>query len=189
MGEKETGCSGGPAFSRKAAELWKSVPDASKAPFEEEYKSAKQKYDAYLKTPEGQKAQSELKEQRKEKKEADVKKDARKAAKAIEKDDKLKKPQTAYWIWLGANRAKIVEAAGSAAAPAVGKKGGEMWNNLPAAEKKPFEDEAKKQKETYDTYLESEEGKAAMAAYKAATKEAKEAVTGPKKRKAEEMGA
>merc|ERR1712060_1036941 len=113
---------------------------------------------------------------------------AKEAAKAVEKDDKLKKPQSAYWLWLGANRAKIVEAAGSAAAPAVGKKAGEMWNTLPAAEKKPFEDEAKKQKETYDAYLESEEGKAAMAAYKAATKEAKEAVTGPKKRKAAEMG-
>merc|ERR1712046_249169 len=141
----------------------------------------KQKDDDYLKTPEGQKAQSELKEQKKEKKEADVKKDAKKAAKAIEKDEKLKKPQSAYWLWLGANRAKVVEAAGSAAAPVVGKKAGEMWNSLPAAEKKTFEDAAKTQRETYDRYLESEEGKDAMAAYKAATKEAKEAVTGPKK--------
>merc|ERR1712048_333156 len=162
---------------------------AKKAPFEEQYKAAKQKYDEYLKTPEGQKAQSKLKEQKKEKKEADVKKEAKKAAKAVEKDEKLKKPQTAYWLWLGANRAKVVEAAGSAAAPAVGKKAGEMWSSLPAAEEKPFEDEAKTQRENYDKYLESEEGKAAMASYKAAAKEAKDAIMGPKKRKLAEMGA
>merc|ERR1712046_86169 len=105
----------------------------------------------------------DLKDQKKEMKQDNLKKDAKKAAKGIEKDEKLKKPQTAYFLWLNANRADIEKAAGSKAAPAVGAKAGEMWKTLAAAAKKPFEDEAAKQRKAYDDYVNSEEGKASLA--------------------------
>jgi hypothetical protein len=187
--EKAAGSTLGPAVSKKAGEIWKGLPDAAKKPFEEQYKVAKEKYDAYLKSEEGAAAMSGLKEQRKEHKEANLKKDAKKAVKGIEKDEKLKKPTTAYWLWMNANRAEIEKAAGSKSAGAVGAKAGEMWKTVSAAIKKPFEEEAAKQKLAYDEYLKSEEGQAAMAQYKAAAKEAKESILGvarpSRKRKAE----
>merc|ERR1712048_1144251 len=128
---------------------------------------------------------------KKEQKQDNLKKEARKAAKQVEKDDRLKKPTTAYWRWMNANRAKIEEAAGSKSVGAVGAKAGEMWKVLPASEKKPFEEEAAKAKKEYDDYVNSEEGKAALNEYKNAAKEAKTAVLGSatasRKRKAEEV--
>merc|ERR1712039_836039 len=128
-----------------------------------------------------------------EQKQDNLKREAKKAAKQVEKDEKLKKPVTAYWRWMNANRSKIEEAAGSKAAGAVGAKAGEMWKNLPASEKKPFEEEAAKAKKEYDDYVSSEEGKAALCEYKNAAKEAKTAVLGDaqasRKRKADVIAA
>merc|ERR1712048_945002 len=130
---------------------------------------------------------------KKEQKQDNLKKEARKAAKQVEKDDRLKKPTTAYWRWMNANRAKIEEAAGSKSVGAVGAKAGEMWKNLPASEKKPFEEEAAKAKKEYDDYVNSDEGKAALCEYKNAAKEAKTAVLGDaqasRKRKADAIAA
>merc|ERR1711933_324913 len=113
-------------------------------------------------TEEGAAAKADLKEQKMEQKEANLKKDAKKALKGIEKDEKLKRPASSYWLWMNANRAEIEKAAGSKAPGAVGAKAGEMWKALPAAAKKPFEDDAAKQRQEYDEYVQSEEGKAAM---------------------------
>merc|ERR1712224_186636 len=49
-----------------------------------------EKYDAYLKTPEGEAALKSLKEERKEAKQADIKKAVKKAATSVEKDENLK---------------------------------------------------------------------------------------------------
>merc|ERR1719343_1375954 len=71
-----------------------------------------------------------------------------------------KRPQNAYWLWLSANREALAsEAAGKGlvaarAAAAVGKLAGEKWKALPAAEKKPFEDEAAKRKAAYEKAME-----------------------------------
>merc|ERR1711879_660348 len=122
-----------------------------------------------------------------------LKKEAKKAAKQVEKDDKLKKPASAYWRWMNANRSKIEEAAGSKSPGAVGAKAGEMWKTISASEKKPFEDEAAKAKNEYDDYVNSEEGKAALNQYKTAAKEAKTAILGDvqasRKRKADAIAA
>merc|ERR1712032_497549 len=96
------------------------------------------------------------------------------AVKAVEKDDALKKPQTAYWLWLGDNRERIVTMLGSAKGPDVAKKGGEMWKALADADRQPYERRAKEQKDAYDKYLASDEGAAKLKAFKDATKAAKD---------------
>merc|ERR1712241_552511 len=93
---------------------------------------------------------------------------------AQDKDEKLKKPQTAYWLWLGDNRSKIVEMIGSGRGAVVGKKGGEMWKALSDAARAPFEKKAKEQKEAYDKYIASEEGAAALKAFKEAQQATKD---------------
>lgn len=191
--EAAAGTKKGPEVSKKAAEMWKAVSAAEKAPFEEQSKRDKEKYDAYVKTEEGQKGLQALKEERKEAKVADVKRAQKIAARSVEKDENLKKPQSAYWLWLGANRERIAKAAGSSNGPAVGKKAGEMWKVLSDAEKKPFEEQAKAAKEKYDAYVKSDEGAAALKAFKAAQADAKAEVKGAepaaKKLKVAEAGA
>jgi len=96
--------------------------------------------------------------------------------KAIEKDDALKKPQSAYWLWLGENRECIVTILGTAKGLEVAKKGGEMWKALSDADRQPYENKAREQKEAYDKYIASDEGAAKLKAFKEATQAAKEQV-------------
>merc|ERR1712061_801214 len=88
------------------------------------------------------------------------------AVKAIEKDDALKKPQTAYWLWLGDNRERITAMVGTGKGSEVGKKAGEMWKALAGSEKQPYEKKAKEQKDEYDKFLASEEGAAKLKSFK-----------------------
>jgi len=175
---KLIGTAKGPEVAKKGGEMWARASALEKKPFEEQSRQQKEAYEAYVKTEEGAAGLKALKEDRKAAKVEDVKKAQKKAVKSVEKDENLKKPQSAYWLWLGANREKIVKAAGSAAAPAVGKKGGEMWNTLSAAEKRPFEEQARQQKEKYDTFLKTPAGEAAMKDFKAAQAAAKADVKG-----------
>merc|ERR1712046_407085 len=154
-----------------------------------------EKYEAYLKTPEGEAAQKALKEERKEAQEEDVKKAMKKAAKSVDKDDNLKRPMSAYFLWLNATRDKIAAAAGTSSGPAVSKKAAEMWKTVPDSEKKPFEEENKKQKEKYEAYLKTPEGEAAQKALKEAQAAAKADIKGAdklesatRKRKVSELG-
>lgn len=190
---KLAGTAKGSVVSKKGGEMWKLVSDAEKKPFEEQAKQQKEKYDAYVKTPEGQAGLQSLKEDRKGAKVEDVKKQQRIAAKHVEKDERLKKPTSAYWLWLNANRDKITKAAGTAKGSEVSKKGGEMWKLVGDAEKKPFEEQAKQQKEKYDAFLKTPEGEAAMQEFKGAQSSAKADVKGAnllaepdKKRKAKD---
>merc|ERR1711924_35759 len=144
----------------------------------DENKQQKEKYEAYIKTPEGEAALKSLKEERKEAKQDNIKKAVKKAAHLVEKDEQLKKPQSAYWLWLNANRENIVKALGTAKGAEVSKKGGELWGKLAAKEKEPFEKEAKEAKEKYETYVKSAEGEAARKACKGAQAAAKAEVKG-----------
>jgi len=90
------------------------------------------------------------------------------AVKAVEKDDKLKKPMTAYWMWLGENRERISAMVGGKGSD-VAKKCGELWKKLSEKEKAPYEARASKAKVDYDAYIATPEGAAALKAYKDAT--------------------
>merc|ERR1711959_345482 len=88
------------------------------------------------------------------------------AVKAIEKDDKLKKPASAYFLWFNEKRESIQTELKTKDFGAVGKKASEMWKSMKDAERKPWEDKAKAQKDAYDKYINSAEGMKALQAYK-----------------------
>merc|ERR1719408_819283 len=112
------------------------------------------------------------------KKEAKMEKNAKKAAKAVEKDDRLKKPASAYFIFANEKRAEIQKQLGTTDFGAVTKKTTEMWKALSDAARKPWDDKAKMQKDAYDKFVASPEGAAALKAYKEQVKEAKDNVKG-----------
>ena len=76
---------------------------------------------------------------------------------------KLKKPVPAYWIWLTENREKIVKEhkLEGKKAPEVTKKAGEVWKGLSEKDKSPYEKKASAQKEEFDKFVKTEEGKKA----------------------------
>merc|ERR1712039_66425 len=171
----------------KASEMWKKASAAEKAPFEKEAQRQKEAYDAYIATGAGKKALQEKKDEKKGEKQAKLEKEAEKvkakeekqiarekreckaAAKAIEKDERLKKPQTAYFIWLNDNRERITVMVGGKGGPEVTKKGSELWKALPEKEKASYETKATQKKEEYDAFVATPEGSAALKTYKEAT--------------------
>merc|ERR1712151_658879 len=132
---------------------------------------------------EGQKALGEKKAAQKDAKVKNNERLCKAAVKAVEKDDSLKRPVSAYWLWLGDNRERIVTMLGSAKGPDVAKKGGEMWKTLSDAARAPYEKKAKEEKEAYDKYIASDEGSAALKAFK----DAQQATKDQFKRKAEDV--
>merc|ERR1719220_520859 len=138
---------------------------AQKAPYEKKAADAKQ---AYEKAIEEFKAQGGVAGSRRKEK-ADARKDlldkrAKKRARLERDADKPKRPQTAYWLWLGENRAALIKEAGTGAAPAVAKLGGEKWKKLDAKLKAPFEKQAADLKEKYDKALKEYKEKKGAAA-------------------------
>merc|ERR1712193_363012 len=59
----------------------------------------------------------------------------------------------------------------------VSKKAGEMWKGLSAEKKKPFADKAQEAKKTYDAYVATSKGAAALKAYKDAISKARAPLT------------
>merc|ERR1711862_478395 len=162
---------------------WKTLSAAVKAPYEKKAADQKAEYHKFLETDEGKKALSEKKEAKAEAK-ADKSSRACKAAlKAVEKDDALKRPQTAYWMWLEANRERIGKEIGSKAPPALAKQAGQEWAALTEAKKAPYEAKAKAAKEKHDEYLNSAEGQEKLKAFKEAQKAAKDQFKPPSPKK------
>jgi len=174
------------AVAAKGSELWKAA-GAEKAKYEAEAKRQKEAYEAFIATEEGQKALQEKKAAKKDEKQAKQEKEEEKAkkkeeketrkemreckaaVKSVEKDEKLKKPLSGYFMWLNDNRERITAAVGGKGGPAVTKRGAEEWKALAAKEKSSYEDRAKKAKEEYEAYIATPEGAAALKAYKEAT--------------------
>jgi len=188
---KMLGNAKGSEVSKKGGEMWKALPESARKPFEQLAKEKKEAYDKYCATEEGQKAlqekksakadekaekaqkaeaKAELLAQKEEKK---TERACKAAVKAVEKDDALKKPQSAYWLWLADNRESISKMVGGKITE-VSKKGGEMWKALGDDKRSPYEKKAKEQKDKYDAYIASEEGAKALQAFKDAKNEAKD---------------
>merc|ERR1712008_212665 len=84
----------------------------------------------------------------------------------------LKKPTSAYWLWLGDNRKRVEDVCGSRKAPDVAKKSGEMLKALTDPDRQPYERKAKEQKDAYDEFVASDAGKRALSEKKLAKAEA-----------------
>eukprot|EP00747_Dinoflagellata_sp_TGD_P161660 gnl/TRDRNA2_/TRDRNA2_178370_c0_seq1.p1 gnl/TRDRNA2_/TRDRNA2_178370_c0~~gnl/TRDRNA2_/TRDRNA2_178370_c0_seq1.p1 ORF type:complete len:397 (-),score=151.39 gnl/TRDRNA2_/TRDRNA2_178370_c0_seq1:144-1253(-) len=100
-----------------------------------------------------------------------------------------KKPNTAYFLFLNEKRQEIIEKYSLSGFGELGKKAAELWKELPADEKKPFEEQATKEKEEYNAWKETDEGKAALQKGKEAkaAKKAKIATRKEKKAAKEEI--
>mmetsp|Transcript_12934 Transcript_12934/g.28018 ORF Transcript_12934/g.28018 Transcript_12934/m.28018 type:complete len:163 (+) Transcript_12934:69-557(+) len=66
-----------------------------------------------------------------------------------------KRAQSAYFLWMNENRAKIQKDLGTTSIGDVGKEAGKRWGSLGAAEKKPFEDKAAKEKVAHEKAMEA----------------------------------
>merc|ERR1712186_212386 len=88
-------------------------------------------------------------------------------------DAKLKKPLSGYMLWFKGARSTIK---GKNIAE-VSKKAGEMWKGLSAEKKKPFADKAQEAKKTYDAYVATSKGAAALKTYKDAIAKARAPLT------------
>merc|ERR1712048_1504359 len=97
-----------------------------------------------------------------------AKRKLKKAKRSVPKDAKLKRPLSAYFMWVGDNRASIKKSTKDGSATQILKKGGEMWSKMSEAQKKPFFEKAAKAKKDYEAYLTSAKGKAALESYKKA---------------------
>jgi len=180
---RSVGSGRGSLVAKRAGELWKALPDADKQPYEEKAKKQKEAYNQLISTEEGRRALDEKKAAQAGARASKQQKDGRKndratsiALKQVVKDDALKKPRSAYWIWLGENRDKIASSLGKSKVSDVAKKGGELWKALSEAEKAPYQQRAKEEKDAHDAFLSSAEGKFALQAYKDAQQAAREQV-------------
>merc|ERR1712019_255120 len=97
----------------------------------------------------------------------------RSAMHKVPKDAKLKKPLSGYMLWFKGARSTIK---GKNVAE-VSKKAGEMWKGLSAEKKKPYADKALEAKKTYDAYVATGKGAAALKSYKDAIAKARAPLT------------
>merc|ERR1711972_378193 len=102
-----------------------------------------------------------------------LKRSVKSAMHKVPKDAKLKKPLSGYMLWFKGARSTIK---GKNIAE-VSKKAGEMWKGLSAEKKKPFADKALEAKKTYDAYVATSKGAAALKAYKDAIATARAPLT------------
>jgi structure-specific recognition protein 1 len=164
----------GPDVAKKGGEMWKALSAAAKQPYEKLAQEKKAAYEKFKTTDEGKKALQEKKDAKAEEKTVKTKRDCKAAMKAVEKDDALKKPQSAYWLWLNDHREEIAAKAGSKSVTDVAKKAGEIWKTLSNAQQLPYVDKAKEQKDAYEKFIASDDGQKALKAWKDAKQETKE---------------
>eukprot|EP00747_Dinoflagellata_sp_TGD_P170417 gnl/TRDRNA2_/TRDRNA2_201913_c0_seq1.p1 gnl/TRDRNA2_/TRDRNA2_201913_c0~~gnl/TRDRNA2_/TRDRNA2_201913_c0_seq1.p1 ORF type:complete len:263 (-),score=55.37 gnl/TRDRNA2_/TRDRNA2_201913_c0_seq1:229-1017(-) len=88
-----------PMAIKKAAEIWKTIPPAKREPYDDEAKKLKEEYWAYRKSAEGQSALKAHKTKVEPFKQAKLANTTAAVAKVV-KPEKLKRPLTAYWLWL-----------------------------------------------------------------------------------------
>merc|ERR1712061_641081 len=149
-------------IAKKAGEMWKSLPADKKKTYEDRATKAKAEYAAYIAKVKGTEAFQAYIDKKAAARKKKLKRSVRSAMHKVPKDAKLKKPLSGYMLWFKGARSTIK---GKNIAE-VSKKAGEMWKGLSAEKKKPFADKAQEAKKTYDAYVATSKGAAALKAYK-----------------------
>merc|ERR1712151_168521 len=144
-----------------------------KKTYEERATKAKAEYAAYIAKVKGTDAFQAFMDKKKVARKKKLQRSVRSAMHKVPKDAKLKKPLSGYMLWFKGTRSTIK---GKNIAE-VSKKAGEMWKGLSAEKKKPFEDKAQEAKKTYDAYVATSKGAAALKAYKDAISKARAPLT------------
>merc|ERR1712056_61793 len=159
--------------AKKAGEMWKSLPADKKKTYEDRASKAKAEYAAYIAKVKGTEAFQAYMDKKAAARKKKLARSVRSAMHKVPKDAKLKKPLSGYMLWFKGARATIKEKN----IAEVGKKAGEMWKSLSAEKKKPFADKAQEAKKTYDAYVATSKGAAALKAYKDAIATARAPLT------------
>merc|ERR1712061_519211 len=134
---------------------------------------AKTEYAAYIAKVKGTEAFQAFIDKKAAARKKKLKRSVKSAMHKVPKDAKLKKPLSGYMLWFKGARSTIK---GKNIAE-VSKKAGEMWKSLSAEKKKPFADKAQEAKKTYDAYVATSKGAAALKAYKDAIATARAPLT------------
>ncbi|CAG0899999.1 unnamed protein product [Darwinula stevensoni] len=91
------------------------------------------------------------KKRKKEKKKTVSEKPRKRRKKGGEKDEtKPKRPMSAYFRWLNASRDRIKEENPGISITELTKKAGELWREMSASDKKPYEEKAEEGKKEYE---------------------------------------
>merc|ERR1712178_235128 len=159
--------------AKKAGEMWKSLPADKKKTYEDRASKAKAEYAAYIAKVKGTEAFQAYMDKKAAARKKKLKRSVRSAMHKVPKDAKLKKPLSGYMLWFKGARPTIK---GKNIAE-VSKKAGEMWKGLSAEKKKPFADKAQEAKKTYDAYVATSKGAAALKSYKDAIAKARAPLT------------
>merc|ERR1712217_226810 len=159
--------------AKKAGEMWKSLPADKKKTYEDRATKAKAEYAAYIAKVKGTEAFQAYMDKKAAVRKKKLARSVRSAMHKVPKDAKLKKPLSGYMLWFKGARSTIK---GKNIAE-VSKKAGEMWKGLSAEKKKPFADKAQEAKKTYDAYVATGKGAAALKAYKDAIAKARAPLT------------
>merc|ERR1712170_47489 len=160
-------------IAKKAGEMWKNLPSDKKKTYEDRATKAKAEYATYIAKVKGTEAFQAYLDKKAAARKNKLKRSVRSAMHKVPKDAKLKKPLSGYMLWFKGARATIK---GKNIAE-VSKKAGEMWKSLSAEKKKPFADKAQEAKKTYDAYVATSKGAAALKAYKDAISKARAPLT------------
>merc|ERR1712151_732159 len=159
--------------AKKAGEMWKTLPVDKKKTYEERATKAKAEYAAYIAKVKGTEAFQAYMDKKAVARKKKMGRSVRSAMHKVPKDAKLKKPLSGYMLWFKGARSTIK---GKNIAE-VSKKAGEMWKGLSAEKKKPFADKALEAKKTYDAYVATGKGAAALKSYKDAIAKARAPLT------------
>merc|ERR1712003_483889 len=159
--------------AKKAGEMWKSLPADKKKTYEDRATKAKAEYAAYIAKVKGTEAFQAYMDKKAAARKKKLARSVQSAMHKVPKDAKLKKPLSGYMLWFKGARSTIK---GKNIAE-VSKKAGEMWKGLSAEKKKPFADKAQEAKKTYDAYVATSKGAAALKSYKDAIAKARAPLT------------
>jgi len=136
--------------SKKAGEVWKTVPAADRKKYEDLAAKDKARYEEEVKTL--------------GKRERKPKQDGRSSKKARKDKDAPKRPMSAYFLWTQENREAVmkkhkIEKAG----PEFTRKAAEEWKTVSEAVKQEYDRKAAAAKEQYQKELEAYKAKKAAA--------------------------
>eukprot|EP00445_Apocalathium_hangoei_P033960 CAMPEP_0203961734 /NCGR_PEP_ID=MMETSP0359-20131031/92096_1 /ASSEMBLY_ACC=CAM_ASM_000338 /TAXON_ID=268821 /ORGANISM="Scrippsiella Hangoei, Strain SHTV-5" /LENGTH=201 /DNA_ID=CAMNT_0050896705 /DNA_START=62 /DNA_END=667 /DNA_ORIENTATION=+ len=145
---KEAGPGSVALVAKLGGQKWKAMSDVAKKPFEAKAAVAKQEYEKKMAefvaaggVKGKRKAEKAAKKTGGESKKA--KKDARAAS------GQPKRPPSGYWLYVTEKRESFEKEAGSKKGPVIAKMAGAKWKAMSDAQKKPYEDQAKKARDEY----------------------------------------
>lgn len=163
--QKELGCTDLPKVAKRAGELWKSLSEEDKKPYETKHKALKEQFEKDMEefTKNGGVVEKKAKKGTADK------------VKKIKDEHAPKKPQSGYFIFVNEKREDIFKENEDKNFGKMAKRAGELWKAMSEAEKEPYEKKAQEAKADYASAMEEYKKSESFATVQAARAEAKAA--------------